>query len=231
MVYRILLLMRNTDVLKRLAEEIRNRRLPCEIGAFRSAVGLMRVRSFDHADAVVADWSILDVSALAESLAHGFMRGRLMICGEAPDERGAQLLLGSGARMCPDAEDVMHICDELEDLLDDSVMKGQQNDIEMLLAAISVPLTLKGGQYLETALKIALESPELIRNVKQGLYPAIAEQCGDSVQNVERSIRYTIEQSWKQMNSRQRTRLLPQCSHRPGNKMFLAQMLRRLEKE
>lgn len=230
MVYRILLSLRNADVLKRLAEEIRSRRIPCEVGAFRSAIGLMRARSFDHADAVIADWSILDVSALAESLSHGFMRGRLILCGETPGEWAAQLLLDSGARLCPDAEDVGQICDELEDLLNTGVMKAQQDDIEMLLTAISVPLTLKGGQYLEAALKIALESPELIRNVKQGLYPVIAEQCGDSVQNVERSIRYTIEQSWKQMNSRQRTRLLPQCSHRPGNKMFLAQMLRRLEK-
>lgn len=230
MVYRILLSLKNADVLKRLAEEIKSRRIPCEVGAFRSALGLMRVRSFDHADAVIADWSILEAGALTESLSHGFMRGRLLLCGEAPDEWAAQALLGSGARVCPEAEDVERICDELEDMLDDGIMKAQQDDIEMLLSAIAVPLTLKGGQYLEAALKIALESPELIRNVKQGLYPAIAEKCGDSVQNVERSIRYTIEQSWKQMNSRQRTRLLPQCSHRPGNKMFLAQMLRRLEK-
>ena len=231
MVYRVLLALKNATLLKNLAQEMRNRRLPCHVGVCRTAAALINDGSFDHADAVLMDASLLNPGMLLESLVRGPLGRRLAFIGNTPDERTARILSSAGVQCHPETEDINTLCDILEDLLISSRESMRWDAVCMLIDSLPISVTLKGGKYIEMALRLALRTPALMDSMRGGLYTRVAERCGVSVSSVERDIRYAIAQCWEQMEVRQKRVLLARCASRPAPKLFLAHLLRRLSRE
>lgn len=68
------------------------------------------------------------------------------------------------------------------------------------LDQIGVKHSLKGYGYIISAVEKCLENRSKLINVIKGLYTEIAEENGDTVRRVERSIRRAIEVTWTNGN-------------------------------
>ncbi len=94
-----------------------------------------------------------------------------------------------------------------------------------LLQSIGMPSCLRGTRYLQTGILLAKQRPELIRNLSQKLYPAIAELHHTRPQCVEKNIRHAIETAWLRGNSVQLEALFC-CTDpdkgKPTNAQFLS---------
>lgn len=53
--------------------------------------------------------------------------------------------------------------------------------------------SLKGFNYIETAMQICKEHPEYLQSVNHDLYDEVAKQHSSTKANVERTIRYSIK--------------------------------------
>ncbi len=206
MIYKVLLALKDATLLKSLAHEIRARRIPCHISAFQSIPALIESNSFDYADAVLLDASLLKAGALTETLLRGAMGRRTVAFGRAPNERTA--------------------CDALEAMLIEGQSASSWDAVRLLLESLPLSTTLKGSRYIETALHLALRIPALMDSLRDGLYARVAERCSASPASVERDIRYAIGQCWDQMEARQRRALTPH-----GTKLLrrLSQQQREME--
>ena len=61
------------------------------------------------------------------------------------------------------------------------------------LKHLGVPASLKGYKYLQLAVSLVLEEPDIIEAVTKALYPRVARMCDSTTSRVERSIRHAIE--------------------------------------
>ncbi len=59
-----------------------------------------------------------------------------------------------------------------------------------------IPAHIKGYQYLREAIKMTIDSPEIINSITKKLYPEVAEHFNTSPSKVERAIRHAIEVAW-----------------------------------
>lgn len=231
MIYRVLLALKDTSLVKNLVQEMHDRSLPCHVGAYRTAAALINDGSFDYADAVLMDASLLGSGMLMESLVHSALGRRMAVIGQTADEHMARVLASSGVLCQPETGNAEDLCDILEALLIAGRQAMRQDAVCMLLDSLPISITLKGGKYIEMALRLALHTPALMDRMNDDLYGRVAERCGVSVSSVERDIRYAIAQCWNQMDARQKRALLSRCTSRPAPKLFLAHMLRRLSRE
>ena len=69
------------------------------------------------------------------------------------------------------------------------------------LDQIGVKHSLKGYGYIISAVEKCLENRSKLINVSKGRYTEIAEESGDTVGRVERSIRHAIEVTWTNGNT------------------------------
>ena len=82
MVYQVLLTLNNATLLKEVALEAHRRRLPCQIRAFRTVAALIDGGTFDYADAVLVDASMLNAGAVSSALeAHAIRDGYIAYSG------------------------------------------------------------------------------------------------------------------------------------------------------
>ena len=68
--------------------------------------------------------------------------------------------------------------------------------ISNIFITVGIPAHIKGYQFLREAIKMAIESPEIINSITKKLYPAIAQKFETSSSKVERAIRHAIEVAW-----------------------------------
>lgn len=68
--------------------------------------------------------------------------------------------------------------------------------IANLFISVGIPAHIKGYQFLREAIKMTVESPEIIGSITKKLYPTIAEHFDTSPSKVERAIRHAIEVAW-----------------------------------
>lgn len=68
--------------------------------------------------------------------------------------------------------------------------------IANLFISVGIPAHIKGYQFLREAIKMTVESPEIINSITKRLYPGIAERYQTSPSKVERAIRHAIEVAW-----------------------------------
>ena len=68
--------------------------------------------------------------------------------------------------------------------------------ISNLFISVGIPAHIKGYQFLREAIKMTIETPDIINSITKRLYPAIAERYGTSASKVERAIRHAIEVAW-----------------------------------
>ena len=68
--------------------------------------------------------------------------------------------------------------------------------ITNIFITVGIPAHIKGYQFLREAIKMAIESPEIINSITKRLYPSIADKFDTSASKVERAIRHAIEVAW-----------------------------------
>lgn len=68
--------------------------------------------------------------------------------------------------------------------------------ISNLFISVGIPAHIKGYQFLREAIKMTIETPDIINSITKRLYPGIAERYGTSPSKVERAIRHAIEVAW-----------------------------------
>jgi two-component system response regulator (stage 0 sporulation protein A) len=71
-----------------------------------------------------------------------------------------------------------------------------EEKITNIFITVGIPAHIKGYQFLREAIKLAIESPEIINSITKSLYPTIAEHFETSASKVERAIRHAIEVAW-----------------------------------
>jgi len=73
--------------------------------------------------------------------------------------------------------------------------------IANLFLTVGIPAHIKGYQYLREAVKMVIETPEMINRITKELYPGIAHRFGTTSSKVERAIRHAIEVAWNRGRS------------------------------
>lgn len=68
--------------------------------------------------------------------------------------------------------------------------------IANLFISVGIPAHIKGYQFLREAIKMTIETPDIINSITKRLYPCIAERYQTSPSKVERAIRHAIEVAW-----------------------------------
>ena len=68
--------------------------------------------------------------------------------------------------------------------------------ISNIFITVGIPAHIKGYQFLREAIKMAIDTPDIINSITKKLYPAIAEKFATSASKVERAIRHAIEVAW-----------------------------------
>lgn len=68
--------------------------------------------------------------------------------------------------------------------------------IANLFISVGIPAHIKGYQFLREAIKMTIETPEIINSITKQLYPGIAQRYQTSASKVERAIRHAIEVAW-----------------------------------
>ena len=88
----------------------------------------------------------------------------------------------------------------LDDKLVEQALKRSQRTLDEKLAnifiTVGIPAHIKGYQFLREAIKMAIDSPEIINSITKKLYPSIADKFATSPSKVERAIRHAIEAAW-----------------------------------
>lgn len=74
--------------------------------------------------------------------------------------------------------------------------KITEEKITNIFITVGIPAHIKGYHFLREAIKLAIETPEIINSITKKLYPAIAEKFDTSPSKVERAIRHAIEVAW-----------------------------------
>ena len=68
--------------------------------------------------------------------------------------------------------------------------------IANIFISVGIPAHIKGYQFLREAIKMAVDSPEIINSITKKLYPSIAKKFDTTPSKVERAIRHAIEVAW-----------------------------------
>ena len=68
--------------------------------------------------------------------------------------------------------------------------------ISNIFITVGIPAHIKGYQFLREAIKMAIDTPDIINSITKKLYPAIAQKFDTSASKVERAIRHAIEVAW-----------------------------------
>ena len=88
----------------------------------------------------------------------------------------------------------------LDDKLVEQALKRSQRSLDEKLAnifiTVGIPAHIKGYNFLREAIKMAIDSPDIINSITKKLYPSIADKFSTSPSKVERAIRHAIEVAW-----------------------------------
>lgn len=87
---------------------------------------------------------------------------------------------------------------QLQNISADTRNKSRMIDerISNIFITVGIPAHIKGYQFLREAIKMAIDTPDIINSITKKLYPAIADKFETSASKVERAIRHAIEVAW-----------------------------------
>ena len=74
--------------------------------------------------------------------------------------------------------------------------RSMDEKISNIFITVGIPAHIKGYQYLREAIKMTIDSPEIINSITKKLYPEVAKRFNTSASKVERAIRHAIEVAW-----------------------------------
>jgi len=117
----------------------------------------------------------------------------------------------------------------------DALSMIRQQRMDRALADLGIPDHLHGYTYLQTAIELSLEDPQLVYNMTCGLYPAVALRHNTQPTAVERSMRHAIECGWRRCDLEMQERYFggkvnpDRC--KPTNMEFIARITNLLRHE
>ncbi|MBR1925768.1 MAG: sporulation transcription factor Spo0A [Clostridia bacterium] len=76
------------------------------------------------------------------------------------------------------------------------VYSSMDEKISNIFITVGIPAHIKGYQFLREAIKMTINSPDIINSITKKLYPNIATMFSTSPSKVERAIRHAIEVAW-----------------------------------
>lgn len=94
--------------------------------------------------------------------------------------------------LCSD-EDATNIENKIAE---ENVSKNIDGKLSNIFITVGIPAHIKGYQFLREAIKMAIDSPDIINSITKKLYPSIAKKFDTSSSKVERAIRHAIEVAW-----------------------------------
>ena len=127
--------------------------------------------------------------------------------------------------------DLKVVQDRLEELLQikrkrDSGRIEERPCVSELLLMLSIPTHFKGFGYLNDAIELMLQSPEI--SVTKEMYPTVARSHGTTAAQVERGIRNAIQSGWKNGNKEQWKKYFPANASgeimKPSNGIFISRI-------
>ncbi len=89
---------------------------------------------------------------------------------------------------------------KVDSLVNEYLHRGSNRNLDEKISnifiTVGIPAHIKGYQFLREAIKMAVDSPEIVNSITKKLYPSIAERFSTSASKVERAIRHAIEVAW-----------------------------------
>ena len=76
------------------------------------------------------------------------------------------------------------------------INRSLDEKISNIFITVGIPAHIKGYQFLREAIKMAIDTPEIVNSITKKLYPSIATKFTTSPSKVERAIRHAIEVAW-----------------------------------
>ena len=103
-----------------------------------------------------------------------------------------------------------------------------KSTVAAALKKTGVPPKLCGYRYLCYAVELAVRHPDWLDNMTETLYAAVAKKYGSTVQRVERSMRYAVENAFDRGNLREIEKLfgytVDKDKGKPSNREYIARM-------
>lgn len=103
------------------------------------------------------------------------------------------------------------------------------------LLFLGVPASLKGFNYLKTAMQYVYEKPTYIEAITTCLYPEVARKHGTTASRVERAIRHAIERAYDNADIEDLQHMLGNTvsmhKGKPTNSEFISIIVERMKME
>lgn len=77
-----------------------------------------------------------------------------------------------------------------------------EREVTSLIQVLGMPASIKGYQYLRTAIMMAVEDTGVLDGITKILYPDIAKRYRTTTSRVERAMRHAIEVAWQRGNTK-----------------------------
>lgn len=118
---------------------------------------------------------------------------------------------------------------EIPTLQNDFNLRAVQEICVYYFEKLGVPPHYKGYRYLLEGICLAWCHPDWLNSVTEELYPAIAKRFATSGAQVERTMRYALEQTWARGNLTNLYNVFPyevrEHKGKPTNSTFIAKMV------
>lgn len=103
-----------------------------------------------------------------------------------------------------------------------------QSEVTRLLLRLGLPPDADGFKQLQVGIPLFLKDP--LQRLSKELYPAVAQLCSyNSGQQVEHSIRTTIQAAWSTRDTELWTKMFPRCTKAPSNRLFISRLAAALQ--
>lgn len=123
------------------------------------------------------------------------------------------------------------VCEELSTLVEEETEStGREQEIDsgvyQMIRELGIAPHVKGYRYLKEAIKMAILAPQQMEGITKTIYPEIAKKYQTSVANIERAIRYAINDGWKKHRNERWERYLSvdlqERKKRPSNSELIS---------
>ena len=107
------------------------------------------------------------------------------------------------------------------------------NLVAQYLSRAGMPASLKGYEYLITAVEEVMKDSSMLYGITKILYPDIAKKHGTTNIRVEKAIRHAIGVAWQRSDGESRTKYLGAISEsvdkRPTNSEFIGLVAKKIQ--
>ena len=119
---------------------------------------------------------------------------------EKQDEKIERLKIDIDGGIFANVLDVQKKINEIIDHIDGNA-KSEVSSVKSFLKEVGIPAHLKGYKYLQTAMEILSNDPDIINGrICKGLYPSIAKVHDTATLRAERAIRHSISVAFNRGN-------------------------------